>query len=199
MTGKIMIGIDEAGCGTLAGDFFMSIVALPESATLPGVKDSKLLTDAKREDLVDSIWDAAVWHMTVDRPPWDIDKYGLGEVWRQEVCRLATLCHRQFPDGTIILDGGRGVNLPWVKPVVKADSKYLAVSAASILAKYSQTCCMEAHDKRYPQYGFLAHKGYPTKDHLAALKEHGPCLIHRMSYKPVQRVLEERKQMEFSM
>lgn len=194
MTAKLVIGIDEAGCGCMAGDLFVSIVALPEDVVLPGVKDSKKLSDAQREDLVDSIWSAAEWHKTVETSASHIDKCGLGSSWRMLVRSLALDAIERFPGHKIILDGNRGVSINWVTPIVKADDKFLVVSAASVLSKYSQICCMDAHHKTYPQYGFDKHRGYATKAHLAAIMEYGPCPIHRTSYKPVQKILALRSQ-----
>lgn len=194
MIEKVEIGIDEAGCGCMAGDMFVSIVALPAGIELPGVKDSKKLSDAQREDLVDSIWAGAVWYKTIECSPETIDIYGLGSMWKLLVRQLGHELRTRFPGARAILDGSRGVGMSWVKPVVKADGKYLSVMAASVLSKYCQTCCMDAHHKLYPQYGFDRHRGYVTKAHLAAVQEHGPCPIHRTSYRPLQRILAERSQ-----
>ena len=194
MIEKLEVGIDEAGMGCLAGDMIVSVMVLPAGVSLPGVRDSKRMTDNQREDLIDSIWGAALWFKTLDASPEKIDQVGLGKVWRVLIRQLAMEVRSAFPKATIILDGNRGVGLDYVTPIVKADDKFLSVSAASVLSKYRQTCYMDIHDRGYPQYGFSSHRGYPTKEHLTALKEYGPCQIHRMSYKPVQEVLRERQQ-----
>lgn len=191
MTKKLLIGIDEAGCGCMAGSMFASIVALPADVELPGVKDSKKLSDAQREELVDSIWSAAVWYQTLDIEPEFIDRDGLGVCWKRLVMALSREAHARFPHAEVILDGGRGVGLRWVIPVVKADTTHLAVMAASVLSKYCQTCCMDGHHKQYPQYGFDRHRGYVTKAHMEAVKEYGVCPIHRKSYRPLRKILSE--------
>ena len=190
----VEIGIDEAGCGCMAGDLFVSIVALPAGIKLPGVKDSKKLSDAQREELVDSIWEGALWYKTIDSNPAHIDMYGLGGCWMTLVRLLGAEAREKFPGVKVILDGGRSTRQSWVKPIPKADDQYLAVMAASVLSKYAQTCCMDAHHKQYPQYGFDKHRGYVTKAHLEAVMEHGPCPIHRKSYRPVQKIMALRSQ-----
>lgn len=191
MTKKLLIGIDEAGCGCMAGDMFISIVALPAGVELPGVKDSKKLSDIQREELVDSIWSAAVWYKTIEASAETIDAYGLGGMWKLLVRQLGHEAKARYPGVEVILDGGRGVGMGWVTPVVKADTTHLAVMAASVLSKYCQTCCMDGHHKQYPQYGFDRHRGYITKAHMEAVKEYGVCPIHRKSYRPLRKILSE--------
>ena len=190
---KIVLGVDEAGVGCMAGDMFVSAVALKEGTKLPGVKDSKKLTSTKREELVDSIFETALWHCTIEASPAEIDQKGLWVMWSRLVVTLVKVGLRRFPDARVILDGCR---VPYelqinraVTAYPKADQNYLAVSAASNLAKHCQEACMEAYNRRYPLFGFSAHKGYCTSDHLARVKEHGTCPIHRKSYKPIKNLL----------
>lgn len=193
MPTKLMIGIDEAGCGCIAGRMFASIVALKPDAAIPGVKDSKKLSERQREELVDAIWETAEWYEMIFVEPARIDQVGLGQAWLAAVRQLADDAHSRYKNNAVILDGNREIQRDWVQPIVKADDKYLCVAAASVLSKYLQTCCMEDHHERYPLYGFMQHKGYPTAAHLAAIKEHGPCPIHRMSFRPLQKILLETR------
>jgi len=114
-----------------------------------------------------------------------IDTAGFSVCWKCGVEVLAEAVHKNYPD-KIILDGNRLVRLPYVVPVVKADATHLAVSAASILAKYTQVCAMEDIHRKYPKYGFNIHHGYGTADHKKKLKELGPCPEHRKSFRPVK-------------
>lgn len=185
-----VIGIDEAGMAPMAGPLTAAVVAIPVlNDGLPGVKDSKRLKDKRREELIDSILDLAVLCENGVRTAEEIDEVGISRAWTDLIRELAQKAHERFPDGKIILDGNRLVGLPYVEPIVKADAKYLVVSAASNIAKYTQCCWMDSYHLRYPQYGFDSHRGYPTPQHLKALKEHGPCPIHRKTFRPVREVL----------
>ncbi len=189
---KVEIGIDEAGMGPAAGPMTMAVVAVPVTVPLGGVMDSKRLNDAKREDLVDLIHAAALFRKVIAVAPEDVDRLGISRSWRETARTLAIAAHKEFPDETIILDGNRLIGLNYVEPVVKADDKYPAVSAASILAKYMQSCWMDDYHEVYPEYGFDKHRGYLTKQHQEALAAHGPCACHRTSFNPIKRLLEQR-------
>jgi ribonuclease HII len=190
---EILVGIDEAGMGTLAGPLTAAIVVIKSDKVPIGVRDSKKLKEEKREELAALIMDAAEFFKVIAIPPEDIDKDGLSTSWRWAIRGVALaahiVCNHKIGEEEYILDGNRLVGLPYVKPVVKADDKYPAVSAASILAKYTQCCWMDDYHKEFPAYGFDQHRGYGTANHLQKLKELGPCPIHRKSFKPVKKVL----------
>lgn len=196
---KMLIGIDEAGMGTLAGPVVASVVAIAEDQIPAGVRDSKKLTDDGREELAALIMEKAFAYKTATRLPELIDKFGLSACWRGVIVELAIFIKAArelhgFPEAEIILDGNRLIpGHPYVKPVVKADVSHPAVSAASILAKYTQCCWMEDYHLEYPRYGFDQHRGYGTKKHIARLKEMGPCPIHRKSVKPVREAIHFRE------
>jgi ribonuclease HII len=187
----ILIGIDEAGMGTLAGPLTAAVVVIEASLIPVGVRDSKKLKEEQREELAAQIMDAADYFKVIAVEPADIDKDGLSASWMHAVkgVALAARIMRMPEKEEIILDGNRLVGLPYVRPVVKADDKFPAVSAASILAKYTQCCWMDDYHLEYPGYGFDRHRGYGTVDHMKALKELGPCPIHRKSFKPVKKAL----------
>jgi ribonuclease HII len=189
----VLVGIDEAGMGTLAGPLTAAIVVIEPSRVPVGVRDSKKLKEEQREELAALIMDAAQFYRVIAVSPEEIDRDGLSISWRWAIRSVALaahiVCNHKIGEEEYILDGNRLVGLPYVKPVVKADDKYPAVSAASILAKYTQCCWMDDYHKEFPAYGFDQHRGYGTANHLQKLKELGPCPIHRKSFKPVKKVL----------
>jgi len=178
---NIICGVDEAGRGPLAGPVCAAAVILPKELELPGLTDSKKLTDKKRRELFPLIQEQAI-------------AYGIGFASEQEIDELnilqATFLAMQRaldqlkikPDLALI-DGNRerDFGLP-VKTVVKGDSLSANIAAASILAKVTRDNLMMEMAEKYPQYGFEIHKGYGTKAHYAALREFGACPIHRASF-----------------
>lgn len=177
----VICGVDEAGRGPLAGPVCAAAVILPKHLDLPGLTDSKKLTDKKRRELYPVIKEQAI-------------AYGIGFASEQEIDEInilqATFLAMQRaldqlnvkPDLALI-DGNRekDFGIP-VKTVVKGDSLSLNISAASVLAKVTRDDLMLELAQKYPQYGFEIHKGYGTRAHYAALREFGPCEIHRMSF-----------------
>ena len=178
--GKIC-GVDEAGRGPLAGPVCAAAVILPRGLELPGLNDSKKLTDRKRRQLYEQITQSAeAWGVAlVDEAT--IDRINILQAtflaMEQAVAKLAVR-----PDLALV-DGNREPNLPAsVRCIVGGDGKSANIAAASILAKVTRDRLMEELDARYPQYGFAIHKGYGTRRHYDALREFGPCLIHRQSF-----------------
>ena len=178
---NVICGVDEAGRGPLAGPVCAAAVILPEHLELPGLTDSKKLTDKKRRELFPIIKEQAI-------------AYGIGLATEKEIDEInilqATFLAMQRaldqlsvkPDLALI-DGNRekDFGIP-VKTVVKGDSLSLNIAAASVLAKVTRDDLMVAMAEEYPEYGFEIHKGYGTKAHYAALTQHGPSTIHRMSF-----------------
>jgi len=178
---QVICGVDEAGRGPLAGPVCAAAVILPKDLELPGLTDSKKLTDKKRRELFPLIQEHAI-------------AYGIGMATEQEIDEInilqATFLAMQRaldqlsvkPDLALI-DGNRekDFGVP-VKTVVKGDSLSANIAAASILAKVTRDNLMTELAETYPQYGFEIHKGYGTKAHYAALTEHGPSPIHRMTF-----------------
>ena len=174
-------GVDEAGRGPLAGPVCAAAVILPPHLEIPGLTDSKKLTDKKRRELYPVIMEQAI-------------AYGIGYASEQEIDEInilqATFLAMQRAIDQLngkaefaLIDGNRekDFGLP-VKTVVKGDSLSANIAAASVLAKVSRDNLMQELAQTYPQYGFEIHKGYGTKAHYAALTEHGPSPIHRMSF-----------------
>ena len=178
---QIICGVDEAGRGPLAGPVCAAAVILPKNLELPGLTDSKKLTDKKRRELFPMIQQQAI-------------AYGIGFATEQEIDEInilqATFLAMQRaldqlavkPDLALI-DGNRQkeFGIP-TKTVVKGDSLSANIAAASILAKVTRDNLMQEMAQKYPQYGFEIHKGYGTKAHYAALREFGASPIHRMTF-----------------
>lgn len=178
---KNICGVDEAGRGPLAGPVCAAAVILPDHLELPGLNDSKKLTDKRRRELFPIIKEQAI-------------AYGIGFATEQEIDEMnilqATFLAMQRAIDQLegkaefaLIDGNRekDFGLP-VMTVVKGDSRSANIAAASILAKVTRDDLMLEIAEKYPEYGFEIHKGYGTKKHYAALTEHGMCPIHRKTF-----------------
>ena len=181
----LLAGVDEAGRGPLVGNVVAAAVILDAECPIDGLRDSKKLSAARREKLAMAIKrDALAWAV-VSVSPGEIDDINILQAtlsaMRQAVERLDVR-----PDH-VFIDGNRCPKL--VIPataIVRGDDRVAEISAASILAKVARDEQMAVLHRQYPQYGFDQHKGYPTKAHMAALAEFGPCPEHRRSYRPVR-------------
>lgn len=174
-------GIDEAGRGPLAGPVYAAAVILPPGLVIEGVNDSKKLTEKKREKLYDVIISSALSYYIASATEKEIDEYNI---------RNATfLAMRRACDGLAVkagfalVDGNADPKLRCpTLCVVGGDAKSASIAAASILAKVSRDRYMLTLDRQYPQYHFVKHKGYGTKEHYEALLSNGPSEVHRMSF-----------------
>ncbi|MCD8356550.1 MAG: ribonuclease HII [Clostridia bacterium] len=182
-------GIDEAGRGPLAGPVVAAAVILPEGIQLPGVDDSKKITEKKREILFDFVKENAL-------------AYGIGEANEKEIDEINILQATflamrravealQFPADYALVDGNRiqGLSIP-SETVIGGDGKVLSIAAASILAKVTRDRYMREMAMQYPEYGFEKHKGYGTKAHYAAIEQYGICPLHRKTF--LKKVLNHR-------
>ncbi len=185
----MIIGVDEVGRGSWAGPLL--IVAATAVAGLPaGLKDSKLLSKKQRNNLFENIKESCKLGEGWVQPE-EIDKYGLAQAMRIGIYRALLMVGASLND-VIIMDGKINYCPPEyasVQCVVNADALYPIVSAASIYAKVLRDAHMARLAKIYPHYGFDKHVGYGTEVHAMMLKVHGPCAIHRKSYKPVRQLL----------
>lgn len=178
---QLICGVDEAGRGPLAGPVCAAAVILPENVQIPGLNDSKKLTDKRRRDLMPVIQELALAYAVVMVDEKQIDSINILQATFQAMSQAVMQLSVQ-PDIALI-DGNKAPELAIpCKTIVKGDSLSASIAAASILAKVSRDDFMLEMAKVYPQYGFDVHKGYGTKAHYAALKEHGPCPIHRMTF-----------------
>jgi len=188
---RLLCGVDEAGRGPLAGAVFAAAVVLdPARPRINHLVDSKQLDEAEREVLAGRIRERAMC--------WAVASASVEEIDRLNILGASLLAMQRAivalnvkPD-EVCVDGlhvPRGVDAP-CRAIVKGDRLVAAISAASILAKVARDAEMLALDARYPAYGFAQHKGYPTPEHLAALRAHGPSEIHRRSFEPVWALLQ---------
>ncbi|MCV2363746.1 ribonuclease HII [Paucibacter sp. DJ1R-11] len=185
----LLAGVDEAGRGPLAGPVLAAAVILDDANPILGLADSKALTEKKRERLFDEIRAKALCCCIAEASVEEID--------RLNILQATLLAMKRAVEGLrlkpakVLVDGNR---LPLLKipaeAIVKGDAKVQAISAASILAKVARDRqCMAMHEL-HPEYGFAGHKGYPTAEHLAALRSHGVSAWHRRSFGPVRQIIE---------
>lgn len=179
---KFICGVDEAGRGPLAGPVCAAAVILPIDCEIEGLNDSKKLSEKKRELLFDVITEKAVAYCVAYGTLEEIEKYNILEATYLAMNR-AIEGLSQKPDFALI-DGNRipkEISVP-CETVVKGDMKSCSIAAASILAKVTRDRLMIEYAQKYPQYNFQKHKGYGTKEHYEAIKQHGVCEIHRLSF-----------------
>lgn len=174
-------GTDEAGRGPLCGPVVAAAVILPRGLEIEGLNDSKKLTEKKREKLFDIIKEKAVAYAIAEASPEEIDEINILNAsmlaMRRAIEALPVKADFALIDGNC----SRGFNIP-TETIVKGDSLSVSIAAASILAKVTRDRqCVEL-DRKYPQYGIAKHKGYPTKDHMDAVRKYGPAPIYRMSF-----------------
>lgn len=178
---KLVCGVDEAGRGPLAGPVCAAAVILPPGLEIPGLNDSKKLTDKKRRELYDIIIEQAVSYGIAFASEQEIDEINILQAtflaMERAIQKLSPQPELALIDGNRTKDFG----LP-VRTIVKGDSLSASIAAASILAKVTRDRLMEEYDAQYPQYGFAVHKGYGTKRHYEALREFGPSTIHRKTF-----------------
>jgi len=186
--GWSVVGVDEAGRGPLAGPVVAAACILPPDVELPGVNDSKKMTEHQREMAYEVILRTAVgWGIgVVDNRR--IDEINIRNATFEAMARAVKAALQRAGDRAsrpwVLVDGNALIPF-WEgaqRCVVGGDRKALSIAAASILAKVTRDRIMVAYDKCYPQYGFARHKGYGCREHLAALDTYGPCPIHRMTF-----------------
>lgn len=190
---RVVAGVDEAGRGPLAGPVVAAAVVLPAAwnegglpAELRGLNDSKQLTETQRETFFARLTACSeIQHGIACVEPAEIDRVNILRATHQAmVMALAGLA--SLPEH-VLVDGLPVAVLRWPQTaLVKGDSRSYSIAAASVLAKVTRDRRMLEYDRTYPAYGFARHKGYPTPEHLAALRRHGPCPIHRHSFAPVR-------------
>ena len=192
---EYICGTDEAGRGPLAGPVVAAAVILPKNMMIVGVNDSKQLTEKKREELFDVIMDKALAVGVCF-----IDNKKIDEINILEASRLAMMEAikklKIKPDYVLSDCMKMNIGIP-VNPIVKGDALSESIAAASIIAKVSRDRFMDEMDLKYPNYGFKRHKGYPTKDHIEAIKKWGICEIHRKTFKPIKTMLIEQLSFDF--
>lgn len=179
---SLICGVDEAGRGPLAGPVCAAAVILPPDLELEGLNDSKKLSEKRREALYPLICEQALAYGIAFASEQEIDEFNILQAtflaMRRAVGQLGLKPDLALVDGNREPDFG---DIP-VRTIIKGDSRSANIAAASILAKVTRDRFMLEQDAVYPQYGFAVHKGYGTQKHYAALREFGPCPIHRRSF-----------------
>ena len=174
-------GCDEAGRGPLCGNVVAAAVILPLDLEIEGLNDSKKLSEKKREALYDRIIESAVAYGIAHATPAEIDEYNILNASMLAMRRAIEAM--DYPVDCALIDGNCNRGFPIdAFPIVKGDAKSASIAAASILAKVTRDReCIEL-DREYPMYNIKKHKGYPTKDHMDAVRKYGPAPIYRKSF-----------------
>ena len=184
----LVAGVDEAGRGPLAGPVVAAAVILDPRRPIAGLADSKQLTARRREVLFDAIRDKALCCAIAEASVEEIERLNILHATLLAMQRA--VAGLRLPPARVLVDGNRLPELPMLaEAIVGGDAKVACISAASILAKVHRDRWCDQIDRLWPQYGFAAHKGYGTPQHLAALAQHGPCPVHRRSFAPVKAAL----------
>lgn len=191
--GEVICGVDEAGRGPLAGPVFAAAVILDPMRPIAGLRDSKKLSEARRDALAEEIKANAL--------SWSIAQCSEAEIDALNILQATMLAMRRAVEGLqqqptlALIDGNRcPVMQVRSEAIVKGDDKVQAISAASILAKTARDAALSVLHDQFPQYAFDQHKGYPTALHLERLRLHGVSPVHRKSYAPVRALLGEQDQ-----
>lgn len=178
-TGRAFAGIDEAGRGPLCGPVAAACVVMPPSPLLLYVEDSKKLTEKRREALYDQILETAVYAKVILASPEEIDRVNILNATKNAMALAA----KDAPCDLFLVDAIDRLDVAGeVRGIVHGDALCYSIAAASILAKVTRDRLMRELDEAYPQYGFAKNKGYGTAQHIAALKQYGPCPAHRRSF-----------------
>ena len=175
-------GIDEAGRGPLAGPVVVAGVIMPPDSMIEGVNDSKKVSEKKREKLYDLILEEALAYSVAIIGQDVIDEINILNATKQGVTNVVE--ELEIKPDLILVDALTHINTKGISydSIIKGDAKCYNIAAASIIAKVTRDRIMRQWDEIYPQYGFISHKGYGTAKHIAAIKEHGLCPIHRKSF-----------------
>lgn len=199
--GALIVGIDEAGRGPLAGSVFAAAVILDPNRPIEGLMDSKKLSEIKRDYLATIIKAQALAWSIASASVEEIDRLNILEATMLAMTRawqgIKQAHHYVLIDGNQIPKAMRAtlpdnlLSTQLVEAIVKGDDSVPAIAAASILAKTARDAELYALDAQYPDYGFAQHKGYATKLHLSRLEALGPCPIHRQSFAPIKRFLQQ--------
>lgn len=186
----LVAGIDEAGRGPWAGPVVAACVILPEKFRLPGLNDSKKLTHTEREVLYTKIHRIAEVGVAFSHSE-TIDKIGIKRA--NFLAMQAAIAQLPLQPKFLLIDGND--NFPFTiksQFIIKGDTKIACIAAASIVAKVERDRWMQTMSEQYPRYEFHTHKGYGTERHAQLLREHGPCVLHRKSYKPIAEIINQQ-------
>ncbi|MGI6509198.1 MAG: ribonuclease HII [Erysipelotrichaceae bacterium] len=185
---KLVIGIDEAGRGPLAGPLAVAGVVFPKGYVSEEIYDSKKLSEKKREELYELIIKDALYYQIIIVDVETIEKLNILEATRNAMSQISLKA-----DVDVVLTDAMKLHIDKeVVDIVKGDSKSVSIAAASILAKVTRDRIMYDLDEKYPQYNFKNNKGYPTREHFEALEKYGITEVHRKNYKPVIKAMQSK-------
>ena len=190
---ELIAGVDEVGRGPLVGPVVTACVILPETFNLDGLTDSKKLTEKKRDFYYDEIMKQAVSVGVGIVSNEEIDKINIYEATKVAMKQAISNCDVK-PEHVLIDAMKLDLDIPSTS-IIKGDLLSISISAASVIAKVTRDRMMYELDKKYPMYDFKSNKGYPTKEHLEAIKKYGIIPEHRKSYGPVKEYLERKEQL----
>ena len=191
---KLIAGTDEAGRGPLAGPVVAASVIFPENTRIRGVKDSKLLTEEEREDLLPKILNKALTYSVAAISHGEIDRIN---ILQASLLAMSTAIKRlKVQPDLILVDGNKifGGNIPAL-PIIDGDAKSFSIGAASIIAKVTRDRIMKRLCLKFPHYNWSSNKGYATREHIEAIKTYGPCILHRKTF--LTKILTEQTEFEF--
>lgn len=187
-------GTDEAGRGPLVGNVVAACCVLPKDFKLDGLTDSKKLSEKKRNEFYDYIVEHALAYAIGEVTPKEIDEINIYEASRKAMMIAINKVKQQLNLEHVLTDAMPlpDLDIPHT-PIIKGDAKSITIAAASVLAKVTRDKEMYELDKKYPEYGFASHKGYPTKKHIEAINKYGLIDGYRKTYGPVEKVLNENR------
>lgn len=188
---KLIAGVDEVGRGPLCGPVVAAACILPENYYLEGLNDSKKLSEKKRDKLFDILINDCVSYGIGIVEPKRIDEINILEA-SKEAMKIAISNLSVKPEHVLIDAVKLDLDVPST-PIIKGDAKSASIAAASVIAKVTRDRMMYELDEKYPEYGFASHKGYPTKKHIEAVKEHGVLDFYRFTFSPISEIIKEEK------
>ena len=188
---KLIAGVDEVGRGPLCGPVVAAACILKENYYLEGLNDSKKLSEKKRDKLFDILINECVAYGIGIVEPKRIDEINILEA-SKEAMKIAISNLSVKPEHVLIDAVKLDLDVPST-PIIKGDAKSASIAAASVIAKVTRDKMMYDLDKEYPEYGFASHKGYPTKKHIEAVKEHGVLDFYRFTFSPISEIIKEEK------
>ena len=177
--GLVVAGMDEVGRGPLAGNVVTACVVMPEEPLIPWIDDSKKLSESRREKVYEEIMENALYVGIGQVSPEEIDEINILQATKKAM-RMAA---ESVPADIFLIDAVTNLGLKGREiPLIKGDATSYSIAAASIVAKVTRDRQMAEADRLYPQYGFARNKGYGTKEHTEALRQYGPCPLHRRTF-----------------
>ena len=186
-------GVDEVGRGPLIGPVVTACCVLPKDFKLEGLTDSKKLTEKKREEYYKYIKDNCIAYGIGESSPERIDEINIYQATKEAMIMAINKVREQVPLEHVLIDAmPLELDIPNTS-IIKGDAKSISIAAASVLAKVTRDHMMIELDKKYPEYGFAKHKGYPTKKHIEAIHEYGLIDGYRKSYGPVKELLGDKE------